>query len=85
MKRIYQLGLIVILLNFLTSCNGQTKNNNQNKQTTSTDTKALVGGGCDGCELMYVDLPTNISSIDTSAGWTEIGQKTCSYGKSLPT
>ncbi|MBK6538507.1 MAG: intradiol ring-cleavage dioxygenase [Ignavibacteria bacterium] len=75
MKCIYQLGLFVILLNFLTSCNGQTKNNNQNQQTNTTDTIKLVGGGCDGCELMYVDMPINNSSIDTSAGWTEKGQK----------
>ena len=75
MKCINQLGLFVILLNFLTSCNGQTKNNNQNQQTNTTDTIKRVGGGCDGCELMYVDMPINNSSIDTSAGWTEKGQK----------
>ena len=75
MKRLYHLGLFVILLNFLTSCNGQTKSNNQNQQTTTIDTNKLVGGGCDGCEIMFVGIPTNISSIDTSAGWAEKGQK----------
>ncbi|MEO6069440.1 MAG: hypothetical protein ABIN57_05415 [Chitinophagaceae bacterium] len=34
-----------------------------------------MGGGCDGCELMYVGTPTNINSVDTSAGWNEKGQK----------
>jgi len=75
MKRLYQFGLFVILLNFLTGCNGQTKNNNQNQQATTTDTTKLVGGGCDGCEIMYVGMPTNIKSVDTSAGYSEKGQK----------
>ena len=35
----------------------------------------LVGGGCDGCELMFAGMPKNISSTDTSAGWWEEGQK----------
>ena len=74
MNRIIQLGLFVILCNFLTGCNGQTKNNSTTTQTTSQKNK-LVGGGCDGCENMFVGMPTNIISVDTSAGWTENGQK----------
>lgn len=35
----------------------------------------LVGGGCDGCELMFVGMPANLRPTDTSAGWTETGQK----------
>ena len=69
MNRIFQLGLFVILCNFLTSCNGQTNNN------TATQKNKLVGGGCDGCEIMFVGMPTNINAADTSAGWTEQGQK----------
>ncbi len=34
-----------------------------------------VGGGCDGCELLYVGLPATLNSVDTSAGWYEGGQK----------
>jgi protocatechuate 3,4-dioxygenase beta subunit len=34
-----------------------------------------VGGGCDGCELMYVGMPDNISPIDTSAAWHSQEQK----------
>ncbi len=52
----------------LASCNGQTKNPVK-KQSQ------LVGGGCDGCELMYVDTPRNIRAVDTSAGWYEDGTK----------
>ena len=36
---------------------------------------SIVGGGCDGCELMYVDMPKDINSIDTSAAWFEKGQR----------
>lgn len=39
-----------------------------------------VGGGCDGCELLYVGLPEHITSVDTSAGWHEPGQKLCISG-----
>ncbi len=35
----------------------------------------LVGGGCDGCELMFVGMPASIPPTATSAGWTERGQK----------
>jgi len=35
----------------------------------------LVGGGCDGCELMFVGMPTIIPPTDTSPGWTETGRK----------
>ena len=52
----------------LTSCSGQTKGSHAVASN-------LVGGGCDGCDLMYIGMPENISSIDTSAGWIEEGQK----------
>ena len=28
-----------------------------------------IGGGCDGCELMYIGMPEQINPTDTSAGW----------------
>ncbi|MCY7362765.1 MAG: intradiol ring-cleavage dioxygenase, partial [Ignavibacteria bacterium] len=74
MKRIYQTGLFVILLTMLTGCYGQTRTN-QNQQTTHSDTNKVVGGGCDGCELMFIGMPENINPVDTSTGWTEKGQK----------
>lgn len=76
MKRIYQLGLLVILINFLTSCNGQTRQtHNETKQAKQ------VGGGCEGCELMYVGMPKNISSEHISIGWAEGKQKLILTGK----
>ena len=79
MKRLIQFGLFVFLFSSLASCNGQTKFNSATPQ--NTDTKKLVGGGCDGCEIMFVGMPTNISTVDTSAGWKEKGQKLLVTGK----
>ncbi|MBK9680445.1 MAG: intradiol ring-cleavage dioxygenase [Saprospiraceae bacterium] len=75
MHQIHRPGLFLMLLSILTGCSGQTKNSNPNQQTNTPSINKLVGGGCDGCELMYIDIPTNISSVDTSAGWAAKGQK----------
>lgn len=63
---------MILLTSTLTNCKGQTKTE---KNKIETGQKKLVGGGCDGCELMYIGMPKNMMSIDTSAGWTEKGQK----------
>ncbi len=75
-KAIYFL-LFILLFNLLESCNGQTKTTSQSQSGTTK----IVGGGCDGCELMFVDMPTNISSVDTSNGWVEKGQRLLVTGK----
>lgn len=33
--------------------------------------KDLVGGGCDGCEIMFVGMPDPINAVDTSVGWRD--------------
>lgn len=67
MKKLILCKTILCLL--LISCNGQTKHKPKN------ESNKIVGNGCDGCELMYIGIPKNISSIDTSSGWNEKGQK----------
>ena len=79
MKRLIQFGLFVILFGSLTDCKGQTKTKTATQKNTSI--KKLVGGGCDGCEIMFVGMPANILSVDTSNGWTEKGQKLLVTGK----
>jgi protocatechuate 3,4-dioxygenase, beta subunit len=79
MKKIFHLGLLIMMVAILQSCQGQTKSNLPIQK--NTDIKKLVGGGCDGCELMYLGMPTNINATDTSAGWTEKGQKLLVTGK----
>ncbi|MCB0383183.1 MAG: intradiol ring-cleavage dioxygenase [Psychroserpens sp.] len=71
---VFRCIILLVLMNNLTSCNGQVKPKSSNTEQ-KTDKKKLVGGGCDGCELMYVGMPKNIKSIDTSTGWAEKGQK----------
>ena len=66
---------ILLLFLFLSSCDGQTIRHEQTPPTNSVPANKIVGGGCDGCELMYVGMPTTINAVDTSAGWAEKGQK----------
>ncbi len=67
MKKLILCKTILYLL--LISCNEQTNHKPKN------ESNKIVGNGCDGCELMYIGMPKNISSIDTSSGWNEEGQK----------
>lgn len=66
-------SLAFLLLVLLTSCIGQTKNKIPTKKISQEDN--IVGGGCDGCELMFIGMPTNSNATDTSSGWNEKGQK----------
>lgn len=50
----------ILLLFTLISC--QSKSQQQ-------PSKALVGGGCDGCEIMFIGMPKRIIATDTSVGW----------------
>ena len=69
MKRLYTVASFLAMFSLLTNCNGQTTS------SQGVSKNNLIGGGCDGCELMYIGMPENISSADTSSGWTEEGQK----------
>ncbi|NQX39979.1 protocatechuate 3,4-dioxygenase beta subunit [Pedobacter steynii] len=71
------LALILTILTF-SSCKGQAGKNNPVAARTQT-----VGGGCDGCELMYIGMPKQIKPTDTSAGWTEKGQKLLISGRAF--
>jgi protocatechuate 3,4-dioxygenase beta subunit len=64
----------LLLLFFAIGCKGQTGSSENN--THSIQKKGVVGGGCDGCELMYVGIPEVINATDSSAAWhEEKGQK----------
>jgi len=67
MKNLMICKTIFLLLLFI-ACDGQT-----NKIIKRSN--KIVGGGCDGCELMYIGMPAKISSVETSPGWNEPGQK----------
>lgn len=72
--KVLHITILFTFMGILTSCNGQNKTNSQQSDVT-IDPKKRVGGGCDGCELMYMGMPDNLTSIDTSAGWSEKGQR----------
>lgn len=74
MKQLLHFALSAFLASILTGCSGQTKPEGQNQQTPANNGKP-VGGGCDGCEIMFAGMPALIKPVDTSAGWTEKGQK----------
>lgn len=50
------------------------------KQNADAQSRA-VGGGCEGCEIMYVGMPRRINATDTSAGWKGAGQKLLITGR----
>jgi protocatechuate 3,4-dioxygenase beta subunit len=53
------------------SCKGQ-----NNSPSSSDSQNKIVGGGCDGCELMFVGMPESLIATDTSLGWhSDKGQK----------
>lgn len=81
MKQFNRSILFAFLFGLLTSCNGQTNTDNQNRGTIQSNVKKIVGGGCEDCELMYVGMPENILSEHTSSGWTEGKQKLILTGK----
>jgi len=76
----FQLCFLSLLILFI-SCNGQTNSKNHYRNVSEINTKKIVGGGCDGCELMYVGMPDQIQTEDTSFGWTDGKQKLILTGK----
>lgn len=72
MKTLFKIGYYVILLGLVTGCNGQTKDMNN---PSNINENKFVGGPFENAEFMYIGMPDKISSIDTSAGWTQKGQK----------
>ena len=72
MKTLFNFGYFIILLGLITSCNAQTKESNI---SLDRNEDKLVGGPFENGEFMYIGMPDKINSVDTSAGWTQNGQK----------
>lgn len=68
MNSIKIIGYLISSLAALTACSGQNPNLNKNSR---------VGGDCEAgwCDLIYLGMPKDINSVDTSAGWFEKGRK----------
>lgn len=74
-------GLFALLISILSACSGQSNTDQQSQNTPQTGNKQIIGGGCEGCELMYVGMPKEIFPEHTSIGWTEGAQKLIVTGK----
>jgi protocatechuate 3,4-dioxygenase, beta subunit len=61
------------LLQLFTSCSGQVKENKQ--QQPDKGTPQVVGGPFENSDYVYQGISKNINSTDTSAGFTQKGQK----------
>lgn len=76
--------LVSILLSLLISaCQGQSSPAASGTAKASSRNTAPVGGGCDGCELMFIGMPSLINAVDTSPGWKEKGQPLVIAGKAV--
>lgn len=73
MKKVLNITALLLLIIFLNSCNGQSRPSTP--PVSSANKNTLVGGGCDGCQLMFEGMPEKITASDTSAGFAEPGQK----------
>ncbi|MEO5967386.1 MAG: hypothetical protein ABIP68_00125 [Ferruginibacter sp.] len=72
MKKSTLFFIVLFVCSALLSCKGQTTQPAANK---------IVGGGCDGCELMYVGMPKKILSESSTIGWANGNQKLILKGK----
>lgn len=79
MNKIRRIVFTIAFCTIVAGCNGQNQNAVQNRSNNTH----RVGGDCEAgyCELMYVGMPKEINSVDTSAGWFEKGQKLVITGK----
>ena len=62
---------LLIFTSLLLSCNGQTTPNSKN----TAEKSGIIGGPFENGEFLYIGMPENIKSIDTSAGWIQKRQK----------
>jgi protocatechuate 3,4-dioxygenase beta subunit len=81
MNPFFLLLIFVISISIMTSCNGQPKSEKKSQRSIKSEAVKIVGGGCEGCELMYVGMPEKITSEHTSIGWTRGKQKLILTGK----
>lgn len=83
MYKYYPFFVLIFLFSLFPSCIGQSNNTNKSNQNRQGINQGLVGGPFENSEFMYIGMPEKINSVDTSAGWTQIGQKLLINGKIL--
>lgn len=73
----------VLLLYLMTACHHPSRTSEPTPPEVRTDTHKIVGGGCEGCELMYIGMPEQIQAGHTSIGWEQGKTKLILKGKVL--
>jgi protocatechuate 3,4-dioxygenase, beta subunit len=43
--------------------------------------ESVIGGACDGCDIMWIGMPATVRSTDTTSGWKTAGQKLVVSGR----
>jgi protocatechuate 3,4-dioxygenase beta subunit len=67
------LVIFICITNLLISCHGQ--NIHSSGKINSPEGSPVVGGAFENGEFMYIGMPDVINEVDTSAGWSQDGQK----------
>lgn len=65
--------VILFLSSLLTSCMGQSTS--PKASSGRGNEKSIIGGPFENEKFMYIGMPKDIKSVDTSKGWTQKGQK----------
>lgn len=65
----------IAILQFSVGCRTQNQGITQKSENGREDAVNSIGGKCENCDLIYVGMPKEMHSVDTSAGWHEKGQK----------
>jgi len=74
MSNIFNLGFTLILMALFFACKGQ-KSHHEEISKAKQSSKKIIGGPFENGTLIYVDMPDQINSVDTSSGWDQDGQK----------
>src|SRR5215213_6328890 len=77
MERRYFIRLLPALAAFPSICSGCSGNTT----TPNHQQQERVGGACDGCDIMYKDMPGELKETSTLPDWNEPGQKMIVQGK----
>lgn len=72
MKTLFKIGYVLLLVSLSIGCKAQTKGTNNPSEGNENK---VIGGPFENAEFMYIGMPDKINSVDTSAGWTQKGQK----------
>lgn len=81
MRHFFYVIPFILIIGLVTGCNDEGKHDGSSVQENVPTVSTLIGGGCDGCDLMYIGMPADITPIDTSVGWREKGQKLIVSGR----